>query len=59
MTLPESERAELAHDLIESLDAPNETNVSSEWEHEIEKRVAQIDVGNAQLLDRDAFRKRM
>ncbi|WP_250654861.1 addiction module protein [Alkalimarinus coralli] len=59
MTLSESERAELAHDLIESLDAPNKSNVSSEWEHEIEKRVAQIDAGNAKLLDRNTFRKRM
>ncbi|XOV78276.1 MAG: addiction module protein [Aestuariibacter sp.] len=59
LTLPESERAKLAHDLIASLDASNEAGVSSEWEKEINKRVAQIDSGSAKLVDRDTFRKRM
>lgn len=59
MTLPESERAELAHDLIKSLDAPDDNNISSEWELEIQKRVAQIDVGTAKLVDRETFRERM
>ncbi len=59
LTLPESERAELAHDLIASLDAPNDNGVHGEWEHEINKRIAQIDAGNAKLVNRDSFRKRM
>lgn len=59
MTRPESERAELAHDLIESLDAPCDNEVSSEWEREIEKRIAQVDAGSTKLLDRKAFRQHM
>ena len=59
MILPESERAALAHDLIKSLDAPNDDNYSSDWELEIKKRIAQIDAGTAQFVDRDTFRKRM
>lgn len=59
LTLPETERAELAHDLIASLDAPENANVASEWEHEINKRIAQIEAGNAKLVERDSFRKRM
>lgn len=59
MTLPESERAELAHDLIKSLDAPDDVNFTNEWELEIKKRIAQIDAGTANLIDRNAFRERM
>ena len=59
MTLPESERAELAHDLIKSLDAPNDDSFSSEWEFELKKRVAQVDDGTAKLVDRDTFRERV
>ena len=59
LTLTESERAELAHDLIASLDAPNDVGACSEWKQEIDKRVAQIDAGTAKLVDRDTFRKRM
>ena len=59
LTLPESERAELAHDLIASLDAPNEEGISSEWEQEIDVRVAQIDSGAAKLVSREAFRQHM
>ena len=59
MILPESERAELAHDLIKSLDAPNDDGVSSEWGLEIKNRIAQIDAGTAKFVDRDTFRERM
>lgn len=59
MILPESERAELAHDLIKSLDAPNDGSFSNEWELEIKKRIAQIDAGTAKFVDRDTFRERM
>ncbi|WP_369921279.1 addiction module protein [Marinomonas polaris] len=59
MILPESERAELAHDLIKSLDAPNDHSVSNEWELELKNRIAQIDTGTAKFVDRDTFRERM
>ena len=59
MILPESERAELAHDLIVSLDVLNDVSFSSEWELEIQKRITQIDAGTAKFVDRDTFRERM
>ena len=59
MILPESERAELAHDLIVSLDASDDVSFSSEWELEIKKRITQIDAGTAKFVDRDTFRERM
>ena len=59
MILSESERAELAHDLIVSLDASDDVSFSSEWELEIKKRITQIDAGAAKFFDRDTFRERM
>jgi len=59
MILPESERAELAHDLIVSLDASDDVTLSSEWELEIKKRITQIDAGTAKFVDRNTFRERM
>ena len=59
MILPESERAELAHDLIQSLDTSDDDSFSGEWELEIKKRIAQIDTGTAKFVDRDVFRDQM
>lgn len=59
LTLSEPERAELAHTLIKSLDAPADEGVEEAWEREIARRIAQIDSGQAKLLNREEFRKRM
>lgn len=59
MTLSEPERAELAHELIRSLDAPADEGVEEAWDREIVRRIAQIDSGQAKLLDREEFRKRI
>ena len=59
MTLSESERAELTHELIQSLDAPVDEKVEEACEQEITRRIAQIDSGQAKLLNRKEFRKRM
>lgn len=59
LTLSETERAELAHDLIESLDAPADEGVGEAWNNEIVRRIAQIDSGQAKLLNRDEFRKKL
>lgn len=59
LMLPEAERAELAHALIKSLDAPADTDVADAWDREIPRRLAEIDSGTAQLIDRDEFRRRM
>jgi putative addiction module component (TIGR02574 family) len=57
--LTEAERAELAHDLIASLDEPRENGVEDAWEREILHRISLIDSGQAKLLDREEFRQRL
>jgi putative addiction module component (TIGR02574 family) len=59
LMLPEAERAELAHALVKSLDAPEDADASKAWEKEILCRLAEIDAGTAKLIDRDEFRRRM
>jgi putative addiction module component (TIGR02574 family) len=59
MTLPESERAELAHNLVTSLDGPADPDAEQAWDAEILRRLAEIDSGTAKLIDREEFRRRM
>ncbi len=59
LELTEAERAELAHDLIASLDEPAESGIENAWEREILHRIFLIDSGQAKLLDRDEFRRKM
>ena len=51
--LSESEKAELALSLIESLDGPADLNVEVEWRLEIERRAAQVERGEVQLVRGD------
>jgi len=48
--LPEHERAELALSLIESLDGPADPDVEEAWAKEIERRVRQLEKGEAELI---------
>jgi len=59
LMLPEAERAELAHALVKSLDAPTDADATEAWDKEILRRLAEIDAGTAKLIDRDEFRRRM
>ena len=58
LMLPE-ERAELAQELVKSLDAPAEADVADEWDKELLRRLVEIDAGTATLVDREAFRRQM
>ena len=51
--LSEAERAALALSLIESLDGPPDPDVEEAWRIEIERRVREIDRGEAQLIPGD------
>jgi putative addiction module component (TIGR02574 family) len=51
LALSESERAELARDLVASLDGPHEDDVARAWDIEICRRINEIEAGKAQLLD--------
>ena len=59
LSLSEPERAELAQSLIASLDGPPDEGVERAWEVEVRRRLAEIESGTAQLIDRDEFRRRM
>ena len=59
LSLPEEQRAELAHDLIASLDAPADPDAADAWDAEISRRVAEVDAGTAQLIDRTELRRLM
>lgn len=51
--LEEAERAELALALIESLDDGADAGVDEAWRIEVERRVAEIDRGEVQLVPGD------
>jgi hypothetical protein len=55
LLLSETDRAELAHTLIKSLDAPADADVVEAWDREIQRRLAEIDAGTAVIIDRDEF----
>ncbi len=59
LSLSEAERAELAHNLVASLDGVPDSDAASAWDAEILRRLAQIDSGTAELIDREEFRRRM
>ncbi|MGE0876682.1 MAG: addiction module protein [Burkholderiales bacterium] len=51
--LSDSERAELALSLIESLDGPADAGVEEAWRVEIERRIGEIDRGEVTLIPGD------
>ena len=59
LSLPESDRAELAHDLLASLDGPPDPDATEAWEAEILRRLDQIDAGTAKLIDRAELMRRI
>ena len=59
LRLPESDRADLAHSLVVSLDGPADADAESAWDAEILRRLAEIDSGTAELIDREELRRRM
>ena len=59
LNLSEAERAELAYNLVVSLDGPLDSDVEKAWDMEIMRRLSEIDSGTANLVDRKEFRRRM
>ena len=53
MTLPERERAKLAHDLVASLDGTADISAAEAWDTEICRRINDIESGKTELLDAD------
>lgn len=59
LKLPESERAELAARLIQSLDPEVDSEVDAAWAAEIERRCAALDSGQAVTSDWSEVRERI
>ncbi|MEX0735141.1 MAG: addiction module protein [Steroidobacteraceae bacterium] len=59
LNLPDAERAGLACDLVCSLDGPPDANVAKEWDAEILRRLDETESGNAEVIDRAEFARRM
>jgi putative addiction module component (TIGR02574 family) len=59
MKLSDTERAQLAHDLVKSLDAPEESDAADAWDRELQRRLDQVHAGTAAVIDREEFRRRM
>jgi putative addiction module component (TIGR02574 family) len=59
LELTEHDRAEIAARLLESLDERNQEDVDEAWAHEIERRCAALDSGEAVTSDWEEFRARI
>ena len=59
LNLSETERAELAYNLVVSLDGSPDADVEKAWDTEILRRLSEIDAGTANLVDRKELRRRM
>jgi hypothetical protein len=57
--LPERQRAELAHDLIASLDGHADPGAVAAWDDEIARRADAFIAGHAESVDRAEFSRRM
>ena len=57
--LPEAERAEMARNLVKSLDGPADATATDDWDQEIGRRIEQIDAGMARCIDRQEFSRRL
>lgn len=51
LSLPENERAELARDLIRSLDGEADPDAAKKWADEIQRRAHAVLDGTAELVD--------
>ena len=59
LNLPDAERAELACNLVQSLDAPSDADAVRKWDADILWRLDQIASGTTQIIDRAEFTRRV
>ncbi len=59
LDLPDSDRAEIAAILLESLDPPAEEGVEEAWRQEVARRVAAIDAGEVELIPWEQVREEL
>jgi putative addiction module component (TIGR02574 family) len=59
LELPESERAELVHDLLASLDGPPDADAQQACEAEIAKRLDELQTGKVRTIDAEETLRRI
>jgi putative addiction module component (TIGR02574 family) len=59
LRLPQAVRAQFAHEILASLDAPAETDVEEHWQAEVERRADEVLAGRAELEDADVVHERL
>ena len=59
LSLSEGDRAKLALELLSSLDGPPDDGVAEAWDQEILRRLAEVDSGTAEIIDRAEFSRRL
>ncbi len=57
--LPKPERAHLAHLLLDSLDAPSETDIQNIWLSEARRRADDIDAGKVNLVSGEQLERQV
>jgi putative addiction module component (TIGR02574 family) len=53
LSLPEQDRAQLVHELLASLDGPEDADASAAWGAEVASRLADVEQGKVVLVDAD------
>jgi putative addiction module component (TIGR02574 family) len=59
LSLPVSDRAEIASSLIESLDEADDVSVQAAWEAEILRRMEDLDSGKVKPVSLEEARRRL
>lgn len=59
MKLPESQRADLAARLIDSLDLQTDADAAEQWDSEIARRIAELDSGAVEAVPWPESRARL
>lgn len=59
LALPSNERARIAGELIASLDEGQDADAEAAWATEIERRIAEVESGEAETVDWEEARARI
>jgi hypothetical protein len=59
LRLPQSVRAQFAHEILASLDDPAETDVEEHWQAEVKRRADEVLSGLAELEDADVVHEQL
>lgn len=58
-SLPEPDRARLAHDLLATLDGQPDADTATAWEQEVRRRLAEVRNGTAKTISGEELTERL